>query len=309
MKVHSHQLSTRRARFVNLALTGVLVLSVAPSANAINSTSTASVATVTVAKSRWPRNLCAKQPGHRITTTSTQDGYIAEPTNKRPTISAKRAYAKFVHIYGRQRPVERNATQIRYGVLTTNDTLLLSDSALEYEPLVRRTAGWIITNCAAPTRPRDIERHPGRPGRLVFALADQEKPLALGWSYEYKGNDGVTYATMGSGIAPKADSAMPPAGSTRYYSVPWTLVARANHSHRVLLKYKQMRCYSFDHVVLDTDVYQHHGARVAVILSTGPNGTCAKQSAIAPFMDATSDFDRLGPLHHGKLGELTFKTP
>lgn len=257
---------------------------------------------------KWPSDLCRPQRGHRITTTGIQDGYVAEPATgavRRPHLTSRQAYAKFVHLYGRQGAAERNATQIRYGTFTTWDVLFRSANVLEEEPLVRRTPGWIITNCAARSRPHDIEHRPGHPGRLTYVVADRRKPVALGWSYEYREYDGTKATAFGSSIVASPRTAKPPLSSTRYYSTPWTLVARGDHRHSVLIKYAIRPCYSFDHINLDQDVSPRHGGLLSVILSTGPNGSCAKQSAIAPYMSTVAD-EVLGVLHHGETGPFTF---
>jgi len=256
---------------------------------------------------RWPRDLCSRQRGHRITTTSTLMNYVAEPARGRPRITAKRALANFVHIYGRLRPRDRRTTQVRYGIITTADSLVLSNNALIEEPMVRRTRGWMITNCKARTRAHDVERHPGHPGVLVFALADQRAPLALDWGYQYFDYHGAGYSTWGSGIVGGPEAAMPPMSSTRYYSVPWRLVKRRDHGRQLLLRYRQRRCYSLDHINVGEDVYPKHGAFINVILSTGPHGRCARPSAIAPYMGVVAYYGRFGPLHHGPTGPLTFQ--
>lgn len=266
------------------------------------------VATSAFVGPQWPRNMCNRQAGHRITTTTTADsnGFIAEPAHRRPKLTAKQAYANFVRFYGRQRVTERRATQVRFGVITTNVTQFASRNALEAEPIVRRIRGWMISNCSAPTRPKGLERHPGRPGELMFALADTAKPFALGWTYEYTANDGTAYGTGGSSVVASPETAMPPLDSTSYYSVPWKVVERRSHGWRVLIKYTARRCYSLDHISVDEDVYAHYGANVHVILSTGPNGSCARASAIAPYMEIAAVLNRFGPLHHGWTGPLKF---
>ncbi len=261
---------------------------------------------------RWPRDACPEQHGHRITTTTTADadGFIAEPARGRasePRLTEQQAYANFVRLYGRQQTAERRATQVRYGVITSAANQIESTNALQGEPMARRVPGWLITNCAAPTRPRGIERHPGHPGQLIFALADRPRPFALGWTYAYKALDGYTYSTSGSSISGGPRNALPPLGSTRYYSVPWALVRRSANGLQALLRYKQLRCYALDHVNVNEDVYSNHGAVVTVILSTGPRGTCARPSAIAPYMAVIALNEPFGLIHHGSTGSLRFK--
>jgi hypothetical protein len=256
--------------------------------------------------------MCAKQSGHRFTTTTTGDAddYIAEPASGQPVLTAAQAYAHFVDLYGRQKPAERRATQVRYGLITDDDLLFASASLLEAQPTVVRTPGWMITNCAAPTHPLrayGLENHPGRPGDLMFSVADTTDTSSLGWSYEYKADNGTTYGTFGGGLIIDPDDPSSAIYRARYYSVPWTLVKRGPHDRKLLIRYLQLPCYSLDHLNVDQDVDAQHDDFITVILSTGAHGSCAKPSAISPYMEAVAYAGEFGTLRHNTVGPTTFE--
>jgi len=260
--------------------------------------------------------MCAHQGGHRITTTTIGMGglYVAEPATGRlrhPRLTARQALARFERIYGRLKPRDRRTVQVRYGVITASEVSTSSGNAIGGVPNVRRVPGWMITDCRAVTRPHDdgmegVMHHRGRPGVLIFALADRFKPFALDWDYEYTGYHGESYGTGGSQVVVGADYSLPAARSTHYLSVPWTFVKSRHHRRQVLISYQPRRCYSLDHVNAYEHEYPHDGAKITVILSTGPHGSCARPAGIAPYMEVDAIDGRFGRLRHGRTGAFEY---
>lgn len=253
----------------------------------------------------WPAGMCARQRGHRFTTTATglNDGFVAEPPTPGdvPKLTARSAYRNFERMYGRLTDAERRTVQLRYGRLTDATMGPASANAIEYVPTTRRVSAWMVSSCAIFTAPPFAHRGRGTPGTLFFIIADTAKPRSLGWDYDYTDVHGTSIGFGGGGDA----LGIPRAGTTRFYSVPWRLVSMRPDRGRLLLRYRPIRCYALDHINVDED--GQAGTYITVILSDGPHRTCAAPSAIAPYMDAIAAPDKFGHLRHGPTGPLTFQ--
>jgi hypothetical protein len=233
-----------------------------------------------------------------MTTSAEADDFIAEPPADVPAITAARAYKNFVAMNGQARS-QRRDTQIRFGVLTDNTEGIVSNNAIEEVPELRRTPGWMISNCHDLKAAPGYHRGNGKPGRLFFIVADTPKPRSLGWFYSYIDDHGLRHNYSGGGDA----QGHPRPAATGYYSAPWRLTKRSHGGHRLLLRYRQIRCYAFDHVNVDGD----RPARITVILSTDAHHDCARSSAASPYAEATSPDRGFGRLLAGKTGYLRFK--
>ena len=91
--------------------------------------------------------------------------------------------------------------------------------------------------------------------------------------------------------------------STPYRSVKWHLVRR--HPGRILIRYHQRDCFTFDHVNVDGTP---RGLFISVILSSGPNDRCPRPSATAPFaaINRAPGGYPLRHLHHQRTGPVTY---
>jgi hypothetical protein len=251
--------------------------------------------------------MCSREQGHRFTTTAQglNDTYLAEPptTGSTPHLTSASAYRNFERLYGHLTDAERHSTQVRYGRITDAAMGPASNNAIEFVPMTRRASAWMISSCTIYTPPPLEHREPGSPGTLLFIVADTAKPRSLGWDYDYTDKHGTRTGFSGGGDA----RGIPRPAATHYYSVPWHQVTVVPNRHKLLLRYRQIRCYALDHINVDEDVYADHGTRITVILSTGPNDSCATPSAIAPYMEAVAVPDPFGRIHHGRTGALSFE--
>jgi hypothetical protein len=256
----------------------------------------------------WPLSICAKQSGSRFTTTTVGgddhglfEGYVGEPAaaHVHPKISAHRAFRNFHKVYGPTTAAEDRHTQIRFGLTNDLDGGEASKNEIGFVPTVRRTHGWIISNCADAPSPRDYGGH-FVGGTVLAIIADTRAPKTLGFIFLPKH---PTMTNPGEQGGPATQH--PAAGSTPFYSTPWRVAAHRKGG-KILLRYHPRHCFTFDHVNLDGA--PPRATSVSVILSSGPKGRCPKPSATSPYVEIMpGPHERFTTLRHERTGKARFE--
>jgi hypothetical protein len=268
-------------------------------------------AAATAAKSshpRWPQSMCKKQAGTRFTTTTVGgddhglfEGYVGEPAaaGVHPKINARRAFRNFHKVYGPTTAAENRHTQIRFGLTNDLDGGEASANVIGFVPTVRRTHGWIISNCVNAPSPRGYGGH-FVGGTALAIIADTRAPKTLGFIFLPTHQ---TRANPGEQSGPTTQH--PTAGSTPFYSTRWRVAAHRKGG-KILLKYRPRQCFTFDHVNLDGA--PPRATSVSVILSSGPKGRCPKPSATSPYVEIKpGPHERFTRLRHERTGKARFE--